>query len=65
MKEKWKVTSNIIGGKKAYAVYRIIRPQEVDHSGNREYASGYMDSRAEAERIAAELNEQEGMLHDE
>lgn len=53
---KWKVTSNYINGKKEYAVYRNIRDDEPDHSGNREYATGYMESREEAQKIADEKN---------
>jgi len=51
---KWKVTSNPGFG---YAVYRLKDVGEVDHSGNREYATGYLSDRAEAEKIAARLNE--------
>lgn len=53
---KWKITSNYINGKKEYAVYRNIRDDEPDHSGNREYATGYMESREEAQKIADEKN---------
>jgi hypothetical protein len=35
---EWKVTSNIIGGVKMYAVYRLIDTQKTDQSGNREFA---------------------------
>lgn len=56
MKSEWKVTMNCIGGEKAYAVYRLRDISEVDHSGNREYASGYMTDKAEALRICEELN---------
>lgn len=55
----WKITSNYIDGNKLYAVCRLIDADEVDHSGNRELATGYMADRAEAERIAAELNGKE------
>ena len=54
--EKYRVTKNVIGGEAMYAVYRIRRPEEVDHSGNREYATEYMDDRSCAEAIAKELN---------
>lgn len=53
---KWEITSNYINGKKEYAVYRNIRDDEPDHSGNREYATGYMESREEAQKIADEKN---------
>lgn len=54
---KWKVTSQYIGDKKMYAVYRNINDFEPDHSGNREYATGYLDSKEQAQRIADDLNE--------
>ncbi len=57
MKGPWKVTSNILGGQKMYAVYRLIDVDEVDHSGNREFATEYMDSKEKAKAVAAELNE--------
>ena len=47
----WKVTTNIIDGKRVYGVYRTIDPNEPDHSGNRDVI-GYYDTREEAERIA-------------
>lgn len=54
-KSKWKITTNLIDGKKFYGVYRVIDTSEVDHSGNRE-VHGYYGSRAKAEKIAEELN---------
>lgn len=54
---KWKVTSQYIGDKKMYAVYCNINDFEPDHSGNREYATGYLDSKEQAQRIADDLNE--------
>lgn len=59
MKGKWKVTSNSINGEKMYAVYRLRDTSEVDHSGNREYATGYLDNRDEAAAIADKLNKEE------
>lgn len=56
MTGKWNVTSNPIGGDIMYAVYRLRDINAVDHSGNRELATGYMESREDAEKIAAELN---------
>lgn len=53
---KWKVTSNPIGGMSMYAVYRIRDIDAVDHSGNREYATGFMDDKQEAQKIADRLN---------
>jgi len=48
-----------ICGKPQYAVYRLRDVSKVNHSGNRESGSTYMDSKEEAERIAAELNAKE------
>lgn len=59
MKGKWDITANPLGGRMMYAVYRLRDTDAVDHSGNREYATGYMDDREEAERIAEERNEAE------
>lgn len=56
MKGEWKVTSNLINGKKMYAVYRLRDINAVDHSGNREYAGGYVNNRETAAIVAAELN---------
>lgn len=56
MKSPWRVTMQYINGKPQYAVYRLRDVSETDHSGNRESGSTYMDSKEEAERIAAELN---------
>lgn len=59
MKSPWRVTMQYICGKPQYAVYRLRDVSKVDHSGNRESGSTYMDSKEEAERIAAELNAKE------
>lgn len=56
MTGKWDITSNLIGGNMMYAVYRLRDVSAVDHSGNRELATGYIDSREEAEKIADKLN---------
>lgn len=56
MKSEWKVTSNMIDGKKIYGVYRTRDVNEVDHSGNREMHGGYTDNREEAAAIAERLN---------
>jgi hypothetical protein len=53
---KWKVSSNPIGGVTMYAVYRIRDLSEVDHSGNREYATGWMADKQEAQKTADRLN---------
>lgn len=54
---KWTVTSNFINGQYMYAVCRIKNPNEIVHSGNLEFATGYIESKEEAERIAKNLNE--------
>ena len=59
MQSDWKVTKNIINDKPMYAVYRLKDIAAVDHSGNREHATGYMDDRQEALDIAEKLNKEE------
>jgi hypothetical protein len=59
MKSKWKVTSNPVGGEILYGVYRIKDTSQVDHSGNREYAGGYVESREVAQTTADKLNSAE------
>ena len=56
MKSKWKVTSNPIGDTIKYAVYRLLDTQKTDHSGNREFATHYLDDREQAQSIAEEMN---------
>lgn len=56
MKSKWKVTSNTVGDEKLYGVYRLRNVNEVDHSGNREMAGGFIENRDVAQAIADELN---------
>lgn len=55
-KGEWKIESNYIDDKKMYRVYRTINPAETDHSGNREYATGYIEKRQDAEKAAECLN---------
>lgn len=56
MCSEWRITSNFIGSGKVYAVYRLIDAAAVDHSGNREFETGYMDDRQEAVAVADKLN---------
>ena len=56
---RWKVTSNYIDGGKYFRAYRLINEKEVDHSGNREYAGDYTQSREEAQKVADLMNSQE------
>ena len=65
MKSAWKVTSNPIGDRIKYAVYRLLDSQKTDHSGNREFATLYLDDREQAQAIADKLNagaEEQGAL---
>lgn len=57
--QEWKVTANIIGVKRFYAVYRIKDPNVPLHSGNMEFATGYIEDITEAEKIAENLNKGE------
>ena len=54
--QKWTVTSNFIGGKMMYAVCRVKDITKTVHSGNLEFATGYIESKLDAERIAKNLN---------
>lgn len=56
MYSEWMVTKNNIGDRSMYAVYRLRNTMQTDHSGNREFASGYMEDRQEAVVIAEKLN---------
>ncbi len=56
MKSEWRVTSNIIGGVKMYAVYRLRNVDGIDQSGNREYYGNYMEDRNTAKELAESLN---------
>jgi hypothetical protein len=55
-KGAWKVTSNVIGGEKMYAVYRLRDISAIDHSGNREICGGWLKKEAEATKLAEVLN---------
>jgi len=59
LKGPWKVTSNLINDTKMYAVYRLLDVNAVDHSGNREFATDYMDDREEAKQIADKMNSEQ------
>ena len=56
MKSEWKISSQYLGGRKVYQVYRIKDMRVVDHSGNREYTGGLLHDEAEAMELAAKLN---------
>ena len=55
---EWRVSTNPVAGKTFYGVYRIRDIDAPDHSGNRE-TRGYYETRQEAEKLAALLNEEE------
>ncbi len=57
----WKISTNVVAGKKFYQVYRIIDINEVDHSGNRETRGGFYESRLDAEALARRLNTEEAV----
>lgn len=59
MCSEWKVTTNYVCGEKLYAVYRLRDTAEIDHSGNREFATSYMEDKQEANTIAVKLNQAE------
>jgi len=57
MSSEWKVTCNMVDGKRLYGVYRLLSESEVDHSGNREMYGGYeYRSREAAQALARLLN---------
>ena len=45
MKSEWRVSSNYVGGKDVYQVYRLLDVNEVDHSGNREVIGTFDDEK--------------------
>ena len=57
---EWMISSQWLGGKKVYQVYRIKDMRKVDHSGNREYAGGLLHDEREAMELAAKLNKEAG-----
>lgn len=59
MKNRWKISSDYILGRKFYQVYRLRDINEVDHSGNREVWPKVFNTKEEAEAVAAGLNREE------
>ena len=59
MRSEWKISSQYLGGKKYYQVYRIKDMRRVDHSGNREYAGRMTPNEHEAIALAEKLNREE------
>lgn len=56
MKSPWKVSSTMIGGEKAYQVYRLYDAQKIDHSGNREVDYLIHETKNDAIERCRELN---------
>lgn len=56
---EWRISTNVVAGRKFYQVYRIKDLNEVDHSGNRETRGGYYERLLDAERLRATLNAEE------
>jgi len=60
MKGIWRTSTNVIGGKEMYQVFRSLNYEEPDHSGNREVAAT-LAAEDEALIMAAKMNEAEGL----
>ena len=56
MIDKWKVSSNYVGGQKVWQVFRTVDESQPDHAGNREYHGELFDTAEAAHHKAAELN---------
>lgn len=52
----WRVSSNYVNGRIIFQCYRTIRPDEVDHSGNRETDNLLFDDELDAYARCRELN---------
>lgn len=50
------VLARIINGETLYAVYRLYDKDGIDHSGNREFATGYTPDERKARAVAKKLN---------
>ena len=60
MKGIWRTSTNVVGGKEMYQVFRSLNYEEPDHSGNREVAAT-LAAEDEALIMAAKMNEAEGL----
>lgn len=58
---EWRISTNVVAGRKFYQVYRIKNLSEPDHSGNRETRGGLYESRRDAEALARRLNSEEAV----
>ena len=54
--KKWTVTSQLINGQMMYAVCRVKDITKTVNIGNLDFATGYIESKLDAERIAKNLN---------
>ena len=59
MKSEWRISSQYLGGRKVYQVYRIKDMRIVDHSGNREEIGEWFDTEEEARAAADAKNRRE------
>lgn len=58
---EWRISTNIVAGKKFYQVYRLLDVNEIDHSGNRETRGGLYESIRDAKTLARRLNTEEAI----
>lgn len=56
---KWRVSTNYIGGRKKYQVYRILDDSEVVHAGNRETIGCAFNDYELAMMVADQMNKKE------
>lgn len=54
--KKWTVTCQLINGKMMYAVCRVKDLRKTLHRNNLDFATGYIESKLDASRIAKNLN---------
>ena len=60
MKSKWRVSEKNIAGKIFFEVYQLQDISAPDTRLNRIARGGYWSTRAEAEKLASKLNQEEG-----
>ncbi len=60
MKSKWRAEETTIAGVTHYTVYRLIDVSGPEKMANKEVRGGYWTTRAEAERLAENLNREDG-----
>lgn len=57
MDQKWKVSSQYIGGEKMYIAMRILDPMQPQHGGNVETSGGYTTDRDKVQTLVDRLND--------